>query len=134
VIVADASVVVDLLLGPGSEAGDLLSDHLAAGDVVCAPHLVDAEVGQVLRRLAARGVVTDDEARSMLDILDALPIERYPHTGLMLRAFAMRGNVTVYDALYLALAEAIERPLLTGDGRLAQVPGCAAEVRVVGVG
>ena len=133
-IVADASVVVDLLLGPGSEGGDLLSDHLAAGDAVCVPHLLDAEVGQVLRRLEARQVIGTGEAREMVGILAVLPIDRYPHTGLMGRAFELRVNVTIYDALYLALAEAVERPLLTGDARLAGVPGCGADVQVVPVG
>lgn len=133
-IVADASVVVDLLLGPGSEGGDLLSDHFAAGDVVCVPHLLDVEVGQVLRRLEARATIGEIEARGMVRTLALLPIDRYPHAGLMGRAFELRENVTMYDAVYLALAEAIDRPLLTGDGGLVGVPGCGAEVRVVPVG
>lgn len=133
-IVADASVVIDMLLGPGSEAGDRLSDHFAAGDQVCAPHLLDAEVGQTLRRFLASGDITTDEAWSMISVTAELPINRYSHRGLLPRAFDLRENVTVYDALYLALAEMIDRPLLTGDGRLQGVPGCDAFVEVVRVG
>jgi predicted nucleic acid-binding protein len=134
VIVADASVVIDLLLGPGSQAGDRLSDHLAAGDVVAAPHLVDAEVGQVLRRLVLRGDLTESEAWSMVGMLAALPLERHPHRALLPRAFDLRANVSVYDGLYLALAEMVDRPLLTGDARLAAVPGCGATVEVLAIG
>lgn len=130
-IAVDASVVIDLLLGGGSQAGDVLSAHLRAGDVLCAPHLVDAEVGQGLRRFALHGDLTDAQARSMVvDFLD-MPITRYPHGRLLARAFEFRSNVTVYDGLYLALAEALECPLFTGDGALQNVPGCQAVVEVL---
>lgn len=129
-IVADASVVVDMLLGPGSEAGDALSQVFSSGGVVCAPHLVDAEVGQVLRRFVLAGQVDASVARLLAGELVALPIERYSHTFLLGRALQLLDNVTVYDAIYLALAEALECPLLTGDAALAGVPGVQASVRV----
>jgi predicted nucleic acid-binding protein len=134
VIVADASVLLDMLLGPGSRAGDRLADHFTAGDIVCAPHLIDAEVAQALRRLTIGGVVTTEEAWSMIRLLAELPIERHPHRALIPRAFDLRDNVTVYDGLYLALAEMLDRPLLTADAALSGVPGCAAEVDVLPVG
>jgi predicted nucleic acid-binding protein len=134
VIVADASVVLDMLLGPGSPAGDRLADHFAAQDVVCAPHLMDAEVAQALRRLTARGTVTVEEAWSMIRLLADLPIERYSHRGLLPRVFDLRDNVSVCDGLYLALAEMVDRPLLTGDAALVGVPGCTAQVELLVAG
>lgn len=133
-IVADASVVVDLLLGPPSEAGgEELARRLARREAVAAPHLLDAEVGQVLRRLVHGGSLGAEAAVERLADLADLPIERYPHRDLVLRAFDLRDNVTVYDGLYLALSEVLEAPLLTGDARLADVPGCRAEVVVAAV-
>lgn len=130
-IVVDASVVVDLLLGAASPAGDALADEFHRRNVVCAPHLVDAEVGQVLRRYAAAGAVSGRSAAAMVDDLAGLPIRRYPHTAILSRAFELRQNVTVYDALYLALAEGLGSRFLTGDAALAVVPGCRAAVDVV---
>lgn len=130
-IVVAASVVIDLLLGGDSEAGDTLAAHLRVGETVCAPHLVDAEVGQGLRRFVMHGDLSDARATALVLDLSDVPIRRYPHTGLLARAFEFRSNVTVYDGLYLALAEALERPLFTGDGALRNLPGCQAVVEVV---
>ena len=130
-IVVDASVVVDALLGSGSEAGDRLTDVLERGDVVCAPHLVDVEVGQVVRRFEHRGELAGHDAVQAIRDLGDLPLRRYPHHVLLPRTFDLRHNVTLYDAVYLALAEALEVPLLTGDRGLADVPACTATVEVV---
>lgn len=133
-IVADASVVLDMLLGPGSPAGDRLSDHFAAQDIVCAPHLMDAEVVQTLRRLTSVGTVTLEEAWSMIRLLAELPVARYAHRALLPRAFDLRHNVSTYDGLYLALAEMVGRPLLTADSALVGVPGCTAQVELLRAG
>lgn len=119
-----------MLLGPGSQAGDLLAKKLEAGEAVCSPHLLDAEVGQVIRRFTLRGSIPRQLAIHMTSDLVALPIRRFPHTVLLERAMEMLDNVTVYDALYLALAEALDCPLLTGDHALQSVPGCWAVVEV----
>lgn len=130
-IAVDASVLIDLLLGEGSTAGDAIARYLRSGEVVCAPHLVDAEVGQALRRFVLRGDLSSAEGVSMvLDFLD-VPIKRYPHGPILSRAFEFRANVTVYDGLYLALAEALECQLWTGDRALLKVPGCRAAVQVL---
>lgn len=129
-IVVDASVVLDFLLGPHSPAGDRLSDHLEGGDVVCAPHLVDTEVGQGLRRLEMRREIDLTEASDMLGLLAAMPVERYPDRRLVSRAFELRDNVSVYDGVYLALAELLDIPFLTGDAALSGIPGCRATVEV----
>lgn len=133
-IVIDASAVVDLLLGePLGSIGAHLARLLEAEVplALAAPHLLDAEVGQVLRRYVRRGELDVGAAREGLANLAALPVTRYPHLGLVERAFDLRANVTVYDGLYLALAEALQAPLLTADAGLVGVPGCAASVQLV---
>ncbi len=133
-IVADASVVVDMLLSPGSPAGGTLAQRFADDETICAPHLIDVEVGQTLRRFALRSLISVDRASALLDILAVLPIRRFAHTDLLPRAFELRSNVTVYDGIYLALAEALGVPLLSCDAALADVPGCAATVEILPVG
>lgn len=130
-IVVDASVVVDMLLGKGSEAGDSLAARISSYEAVCTPHLIDAEVGQVLRRFTLQRSIDPKLSAAMVQEMVALPLLRYPHTPLLERAFALCANVTVYDAIYLALAEALDCPLLTGDAALRAVPGCSARVEVV---
>ena len=96
-----------------------------------APHLIDAEVGHLLRRHTLVGTLSAARARVALEDFLTLPIERFPYTALLPRAFELRDNATIYDALYLSLAEVLEAPLLTRDRRLARVPGVAARVEVV---
>lgn len=133
-IVADASVVVDMLLGAGSRAGASLARRFAFQEAICAPHLVDAEVGQALRRLALQGDISAGRARASLNYFANLPIRRFSHTALLSRAFAFRFNVTVYDGLYLALAEALAVPLVSCDRALRDVPGCMATVEILPAG
>lgn len=133
-IVADASVVIDMFLGPGRPAGVSLSRRFAHQEIVCAPHLLDAEVGQTLRRLALRGEMSVDRAKASLYDLGELPIQRFPHRELLSRAFALRSNVTFYDGLYLALAEALGAPLVSCDAALRDVPGCGATVEILPTG
>lgn len=130
-IVVDASVVIDLLLGSGSPAGEALAAHYRAGEVVGAPHLIDAEVGQGMRRFVLAGDLSDTLATAMVDDLLDLPIRRYPYRRLLARAFELRANASVYDGLYLALAEAVQSPHITGDAALRDIPGCWAAVEVV---
>lgn len=132
-IVADASLLVELLLNSGEPAGVALRRRFDQGEEVCAPHMVDAEVGQALRRLVLRRQTTVPRASASLDLLGDLPIRRYSHGWLLRRAFVLRDNATVYDALYLSLAEALDVPLLTCDARLRDVPGCHATVEVLPV-
>jgi predicted nucleic acid-binding protein len=133
VIVLDASVVVEFLLGePFNAIGSGLADRLEQRlEPLGAPHLIDAEVGQTLRRFERRGELTAIQARGAITDLSALPVARYPHGVLLDRAFDLRANVTVYDALYLALTETVEGELLTADAALADVPGCSARVTVL---
>ncbi len=130
-IVLDASVVVDLLLGlppHNVTTADLMRAHRPH---LFAPHLLDAEVGQVIRRRVAGGTLSVSDAQTSLRTLNGLPIQRYPHGPFLERAFQLRDNVTIYDALYLVLAEALGADLVTRDGALAGVPGCSARVSVL---
>lgn len=131
--VADASVVVELLLNRDEPAGVALRRRIDNGEEICAPHLLDAEVGQALRRLVLHRQATILRASASLDLLADLPIRRYAHPWLLPRAFELRDNVTIYDGLYLALAEALRVPLLTCDAALSGVPGCEAVVEFLPV-
>jgi predicted nucleic acid-binding protein len=130
VIVPDASVVLDVLLrGPGAEGLD--RRLFARRETLHAPHLLDVEVAQVLRRYAARGELTPERGAAAVDLLERLPMHRYPHTPLLSRVWALRENLTAYDAAYVALAEALGATLLTRDERLAGAPGHGAEIELV---
>jgi predicted nucleic acid-binding protein len=131
--VVDASVIGHWLLSTRVPLRTIVSEF-AGQAPLAAPHLIDAEVGHLLRRHALLGKVSEERARIALDDHLALPILRYGHQALLPRAFALRDNATIYDALYLALAEALEAPLLTRDTRLARIPGIAAHVEVVADG
>jgi len=84
-----------------------------------APHLLDLEVVQVLRRYAASGALSGERALLALQDLSALDLERYPHEPLLGRIWQLRKKMSAYDAAYVALAEALDAPLLTFDARLA---------------
>jgi predicted nucleic acid-binding protein len=117
--VIDASVLVAYLGGGAvaERAGDLFA---AEGDELFAPHLVDAEVGHVLRRLVAAGQLDPADAEGALVDLADFPLRRSPHTWLLDSAWRLRSNVSFYDALYLALAQELELALVTLDARLAR--------------
>ena len=129
-IVVDASALLEVLLrtGDGARIEARLFDP---GESLHAPHLLDIEIAQVLRRLAAAGEISEDRGRAALADLSDLPVRRYPHDLLLPRVWALRHNLTAYDAAYVALAEALDAPLLTRDGRLAAAPGHRARVEVL---
>jgi len=128
--VLDASVVVEYLAG-GEHADSARAAILADAGSLWAPHLVDAEVGHVLRRALALGELTAQAASAALDDLAGLPLRRAAHVTLLRRAWSLRANLSFYDGLYVALAERLDEPLLTLDGRLAGATGIAAEVVVI---
>ena len=98
---------------------------------LAAPHLIDAEIGHALRRLLLRGEVTASTALRILADLDALLLRRYRHDLLLRRALELRDNATVYDAIYIALAEALGVPLVTQDRALAGVPNVRTSIEVI---
>ena len=131
-IVVDTSAVVHALVGRPPSA-DLLSRLEQDGDLH-APHLIDVEALQVLRRLVTAGLLSADRAADARADLRDLGIVRYPHGGLLERAWELRANLTAYDAVFVALSELLDAPLVTGDKRLANAPGHHAVVELFPVG
>jgi predicted nucleic acid-binding protein len=119
VLVVDASAMLDVLLNRPAAAA-LRKRFSVRGESLHAPHLIDAEVLQVLRRFARTGELSDERAAEVLDDYRNLPMERYPHALFLTRAWELRDGITAHDAMYVALAEALDAPLLTSDARLAK--------------
>lgn len=129
-IVVDASVAVQALIGGGAATEQLRDRLQTRGHVLAAPYLLDAEVGQVLRRLVARRELGERRAEDALEDFADLPIHRYAHTPLMQRAFELRDNVSFYDALYVALAEALDGEFWTCNSALKKIRGLHCRVVV----
>ena len=128
-IVVDASAILEVLLQ--TTAATRISQRIfAARDTLCAPHLIDVEVAQVVRRYAREHTITTDRGAEALDDLAQLPIHRYPHDVLLPRIWELRHNFTAYNAAYLALAEVLDAPLVTRDRALGSA-GSKARVEVV---
>jgi predicted nucleic acid-binding protein len=117
--VVDASVLVELLgQGPHAEIARKRLD--AEEHTLCAPHLIDAEIGHALRRSVLSGEVSAEAAGQALWEVDELPVARVGHEHLIHVAWGLRDNFSFYDALYVALALMLDEPLLTFDARLAR--------------
>lgn len=128
--VIDASALAFALAGK-SEAALQLRARLARTRRH-APHLIDAEVGNVLRRHEREHRLTADEAAQALLAAHALVDHRYPHVGQLSRlAWDWRHNLTFYDGLYVALATLLALPLLTADARLSRAPRLPCTVELV---
>ncbi len=123
--VIDASVVVELL------ANDLDPDLLGNEELI-APHLIDSEVTNVLRRLVAHGALSEEQVTLAFDGFTRLILTRFPADWLRPRMWALRHNLSAYDATYVALAEMTNaKALLTTDARLATAPGIQCHVEVL---
>lgn len=121
-IVLDASAVLELLLGTpsGLEVGARLTDPALA---LHAPHLIDVDVVQVLRRYVREAQLTNEDAANAVRDLRDLNLTRHAHEPLLDRVWALRENFGAYDAVYVALAEVLDASLVTCDRRLAHAPG-----------
>ena len=130
-LVVDASALIAATTTTSADS-KRLRDRLLA-NTSHAPHLIDAELGNVLRRMSHRGALTADHARRVLASAPGLIDYRYEHRGaLATGAWAMRANLTFYDALYVALAESFGAVLVTADIALARGPRLPCDVDVVG--
>ena len=129
-IVVDASALIELLL-PSDAAGTVAARLFDSGDSLAAPHLIDVEAAQVLRRYAQAGEIDSRRGREAMADLADMPIRRYPHDVLLPRVWDLRHNLTAYDATYVALAEALDAPLVTRDRRLARAAGHGAEIELL---
>jgi predicted nucleic acid-binding protein len=129
-IVVDASAALEVLLKTPAAAA--IEARLFQGaQTLHVPHLADVEVAHVLRRLALTNQVNAQNCRTALDDWLFFPVRRYAHDPLLARVWELRRNMTAYDAVYIALAEALGAPLLTHDARLAKAPGHTATVELV---
>jgi predicted nucleic acid-binding protein len=124
-IVVDASAAILGLLNDGAVRA-MLRDT-----VVNCPHLVDSEVVQALRSQVLRGTLDARSAERAIAVWGSLGVSRFAVHGLLGRVWELRENLSAYDATYVALAEALEAPLVTADGRLGRAPGARCTVTVV---
>lgn len=127
--VVDASVLINALVDGGAD-GQEARAALRSHDTLAAPDLLDVETASGLRNQWLQGRLTADAFDTAITDLQMLPIERLPSVGLVRRAFELRDSVSAYDAIYVALAEALDQPLLTADKRLSNAngPRCAFEI------
>jgi len=129
VIVLDASAAIDWLLQ--TAAGKRIERRIYShNESLHAPHLLDLEVGQVLRRLLREGSVSSDRANQAIEDLLDLRMTRYPHFVLLPRIWQLRHNLSAYDAAYVVLAEKLGASLVTRDGRMASASGHAASIEL----
>lgn len=128
-IVVDASVLAVALVDDDL-AGDSARARLG-GQVIAAPDLIRLEVMSVIRRQVAAKRLTLRRADLALGDLAETPMRVAPHAPLMPRIWELRQNVTVYDAAYVALAEALDVPLVTGDARLSRAAGPRCRIEVL---
>ena len=127
-LVVDTSAVLDALAALDPAPG--LIERLAQDGDLHAPHLIDTEVLHALRRMGLRREISDERAADARSDFAELTLTRYPHEPLSDRVWDLRHNLTAYDATFVALAEALEAPLVTCDARLAAAPGHRATIEL----
>jgi predicted nucleic acid-binding protein len=130
VIVLDASAAIEWLIKSptGAKIDRRLFTPLPI--VLHAPHLLDVEIAQVLRRYVREKIMSASRGEEALQDLSDLPLHRYPHDFLMHRVWELRANLTAYDAVYVVLAEVLDAPLVTCDRKIALASGHRATVEV----
>jgi predicted nucleic acid-binding protein len=129
VLVVDASVLVVALADDGPDGHQ--ARRRLRGERLVAPELIDLEVGSVLRRQNRSGMIDDRRAAQALGDLAATPLQRTAHIALLGRCWELRHNLTCYDAAYVALAEALQVTLLTGDRRLGRATGPLCRIETI---
>ena len=129
-IVLDASAAIEWLLR--SPVGVKIDKRIfARSESLHAPHLLDIEVAQVLRRYVREKMITSQRAQEALEDLAGLPLDRYPYDFLIPRVWELRATLTAYDAVYVALAELLDASLLTCDRKIASASRHSANIEVV---
>jgi len=129
-LVVDASCLYEVVAD--TRIAETIRSRLASEPDHCAPHLIDAEVLGVIRRHHLTGALDATAALQAVDDLADWPGERYGHRALLARAWELRATVRSWDALYVALAEALDATLVTVDARLAAAPGPRCPIEVIG--
>ncbi len=129
-IVLDASAAVDVLLNIGASARIRARIEAEDYDGIRVPHLFEVEILHTLRREYLRGLLSDERSEIALNRLSTMKLTHHPHTPFIERVWELKDNVTAYDASYIALAETLDAPLITTDGRLARSSGHRARVEL----
>jgi predicted nucleic acid-binding protein len=130
VIVLDASALVELILG--TAAGRLVAERIEdPAEGLHVPHLADVEVLQALRRYVREGELETSEAEAAIEDLRSLDLQRHAHEPLLDRVWELRKNITAYDAVYVALADALDAVVLTCNRALSRAPGMSRRVQFV---
>lgn len=129
-LVVDASCLFEVLAG--TARAEPIRERLAVDEDHAAPHIIDVEVFSVIRREHRLGQLDPTAAGQAVDDLEAWPGERFGHRLLLARAWELRDAVRGWDAMYVALAEALDTTLLTTDARLAAADGPTCQIEVVG--
>jgi predicted nucleic acid-binding protein len=130
VIVLDASVLANVVGDDGVD-GDLAREFVANEPDVALPDLADVETASVLRRRWLADDLNSRRFAAAIEDLAALPFTRYPALPFLRRVYDLRQSLTAYDAVYVALAEALACTLVTADQRLARAPGIGCPVRMI---
>jgi len=129
-IVLDASAALEWLLQ--TPTGVRIEQRLLQPrETIHAPHLLDLEIAQALRKSVAAGWVAHTEAEEALADLADTKLTRYPHYLFLPRVWELRGNLTAYDAIYVALAEELSSPLITCDEKLRRSAGHGARIEKI---
>lgn len=126
----DASIILEVLLRTKS-AQTIEKKIFSKGQTLHAPHLIDIEISQVIRRYTAAGELTPERGFQAIEDLMEFRFSRYSHEILLPRIWELRANITAYDAAYVALAEVLDAPLLTRDAKLARSPGSIARIELI---
>ncbi len=129
-IVIDASVALDLVLAT-AEGREISSRLHESREDLAAPELIDLEVLQAVRRQVLLKQIEKRRAEDALELYAALPLERFGHRPLAARIWALRDNLTAYDAAYVALAELLDAPIWTRDQKIANAAGVKARVEIL---
>jgi len=130
VIVLDASAAIEWLMQ--SPAGGRIDKRIfSPTESLHVPHLLDLEVAQVLRRYVRDKSLSAQRGQEALEDFAGLPLNRYPHDFLIPRVWDLRATFTAYDAVYVALAELLNAPLVTCDSKVASASGHHANVEVM---
>jgi predicted nucleic acid-binding protein len=131
VIVVDASAIGELLTGDETQSREV-ARLLSAQRDVAAPEVIDLEISSMLSRQARMRMVTRSEADALLEDYLDIGVQLFPHRAILRRAWQLAYTVSVYDAAYVALAEALDAPLVTCDHRLARATGHSVAIIYAG--
>lgn len=126
----DASIILEVLLRTKS-AQTIEKKIFSRGQTLHAPHLIDVEISQVIRRYTSAGELTQERGFQAIEDLMEFRFSRYSHEILLPRIWELRANMTAYDAAYVALAEVLDAPLLTRDAKLARSTGSIARIELI---